>query len=59
MLFYLLGGEVTGRGPAYVATAAIGLAFRVQHHRALSSSWSISTIMDTKPPMAGAQAKRP
>ena len=26
-LFHLLGGEVTGRGPAYVATAAIGLAF--------------------------------
>jgi NADH-quinone oxidoreductase subunit L len=26
-LFQLLGGEVTGRGPAYVATAAIGLAF--------------------------------
>src|ERR1700677_3616511 len=27
ILFYLLGGEVTGRGPAYIATAAIGLAF--------------------------------
>jgi NADH-quinone oxidoreductase subunit L len=26
-LFHLLGGEVTGRGPAYIATAAIGLAF--------------------------------
>jgi NADH:ubiquinone oxidoreductase subunit 5 (subunit L)/multisubunit Na+/H+ antiporter MnhA subunit len=26
-LFYLLGGEVTGRGPAYIATAAIALAF--------------------------------
>src|SRR5438128_156991 len=26
-LFQLLGGEVTGKGPAYVATAAIGLAF--------------------------------
>lgn len=26
-LFYLLGGEVTGRVPAYIATAAIGLAF--------------------------------
>ena len=26
-LFNLLGGEVTGRGPAYIATAAIALAF--------------------------------
>src|SRR5262245_38393990 len=26
-LFHLLGGEVTGRGPAYIATGAIGLAF--------------------------------
>ena len=26
-LFHLLGGEVTGRVPAYIATAAIALAF--------------------------------
>ena len=41
-LFQLLGGEVTGRGPAYVALAGIALAFLCSFVRSSSCSWPMS-----------------